>query len=83
MARQEGLALPPVENGILDAVGTTIRIPRTTVEDDQHPHDEATKAATETEIAKVTGHLDTTVGVGAEVHEESGHRIMEDHRVER
>ena len=54
-----------------------------TIEADQHPLDEATKVATETEIARATDRPDTTVAVGAEVHEEIDRHIMEDHPVER
>lgn len=53
------------------------------IEADQHPLDEATKVATETEIARVTDRPDTTVVVRAEVREEIDRHIMEDHRVER
>lgn len=54
-----------------------------TIEADRHPHDEATEVAIGTEIARGIGHPDTTVVVGVAVHEETGHHIMEDHRVER
>ena len=83
MARQERQLILAVENGMFDAIGTTFRITTTTIEAEQHPPDEATRAATETEIEKVIDHPGTTVVVEAEVHEEIDRRTMEDHRVER